>query len=592
MSITEASNALTSNIDMADAHGIVCLLGQSDAQLFAGFSTHASLFDAHLLQQLLHFAKQQSELIGNGSGRIVFAGCGTSGRFAQFCSHAYNRVLSNLTTTTTRFEYLIAAGDCALVGAQELAEDKPEMGIADLQQVEQQQDAKNIIYVGITCGISAPYVAGQLYHAMQHKYKLNCLLGFNPLELARNVTIEGWQIDNAKTTFKQVLQQYVATEKNFVALNPVVGPEPITGSTRMKGGSATKIILDSCFGLAYRMATTTIANPLQTLIEILHQFETTYRYTYLHSRPISQLVQCAANSLQHGAHVYYLGYGKSGVLGFIDASEQTPTYGAQWNDVRGFLYGAWQTYGNKQAQEMEQQSSDMYKIGWNHFEQDIVLKEHDTVIGIWMEPEGDAQVYKEMVRLLQHAAKYTKHTAVIHVQQQSSSSSIMFGSETLATFVPSFDAHVTHMVSIPLPKTSILPQLNSFAEFAVKLVLNAITTGAHVLKGMTYGNRMINLRMSNNKLYFRAIQIVQHVMQVTEQQATECIQRAIYRNQYNANQVPLHSVESHIQQATGQNLIVPMALLMAHDSTMTWQQALQVLSMQPIVRLAIASAKK
>ena len=46
------------------------------------------------------------------------------------------------------------------------------------------------------------------------------------------------------------------------------------------------------------------------------------------------------------------------------------------------------------------------------------------------------------------------------------------------------------------------------AHFALKLVLNAITTCANVIRGAVHGNTMINLTVSNNKLFHRAAEIV------------------------------------------------------------------------------------
>ncbi|CAN2390995.1 negative regulation of glucokinase activity [Pristimantis euphronides] len=72
---------------------------------------------------------------------------------------------------------------------------------------------------------------------------LPVLIGFNPVSMARNDRIEGWD-----STFRQVAEQMQNlhdAQRAFV-LNPAVGPEALCGSSRMKGGSATRILWKLC----------------------------------------------------------------------------------------------------------------------------------------------------------------------------------------------------------------------------------------------------------------------------------------------------------------------------------------------------------
>jgi N-acetylmuramic acid 6-phosphate (MurNAc-6-P) etherase len=75
---------------------------------------------------------------------------------------------------------------------------------------------------------SAPYVASQLDYAMDNEIYECVLLGFNSVELARNAPIENWN-----KTFREVAVNLQKRERHFI-INPIVGPETITGSTRMK----------------------------------------------------------------------------------------------------------------------------------------------------------------------------------------------------------------------------------------------------------------------------------------------------------------------------------------------------------------------
>jgi len=102
---------------------------------------------------------------------------------------------------------------------------------------------------------SAGYVAGQLVYSMDQPHFTTVLLGFNPVALARDTPIENWNL-----TFRQVASRLnqaqakdyadgVAPPRHYI-LNPLVGPETLTGSSRMKGGSATKFILETIFAHA------------------------------------------------------------------------------------------------------------------------------------------------------------------------------------------------------------------------------------------------------------------------------------------------------------------------------------------------------
>ena len=101
--------------------------------------------------------------------------------------------------------------------------------------------------------MSAPYVAGQLDLLMNliptNNDILGCaLIGFNPIRMARQTN---FMINKTNQTFLNILQNMESLEikypNKYFILNPLIGPEPITGSSRMKSGSSTKILLDILF---------------------------------------------------------------------------------------------------------------------------------------------------------------------------------------------------------------------------------------------------------------------------------------------------------------------------------------------------------
>jgi N-acetylmuramic acid 6-phosphate etherase len=150
------------------------------------------------------------ESLQNG-GRLFYIGAGTSGRLgvldASECPPTFN-------AAPDLVQGIIAGGDSALSRATETTEDDPAIGVRDLQ-------AKNFRTQDVLCGIAAsgrtPYVLGAIEEANRMDavtIGVSCVPGS---ELSRRVKI---------------------------AITPAPGPEIIAGSTRMKAGTATKMVLN------------------------------------------------------------------------------------------------------------------------------------------------------------------------------------------------------------------------------------------------------------------------------------------------------------------------------------------------------------
>jgi N-acetylmuramic acid 6-phosphate etherase len=144
-------------------------------------------------------------------GRLFYIGAGTSGRLgvldASECPPTFN-------VSHEMVQGIIAGGETALSRATEASEDNPGMGIRDLR-------ARGFHMGDVLCGIAAsgrtPYVLG----AVEEANRLNCL------------TIGVSCTPGSKLS--QIAQ---------IAITPVPGPEVIAGSTRLKAGTATKLVLN------------------------------------------------------------------------------------------------------------------------------------------------------------------------------------------------------------------------------------------------------------------------------------------------------------------------------------------------------------
>ncbi len=144
-------------------------------------------------------------------GRLIYVGAGTSGRLGVLdASECPPTFLSD----PKMVQGIIAGGWDALRMAIEGAEDHAEVGAA---AIDEKQVGPNDVVFGITTGGTTPYVHGALKRAKER---------------------------GAKTVFFACVKaEHVATDAD-VNIRILVGPEVVTGSTRMKAGTATKLVLN------------------------------------------------------------------------------------------------------------------------------------------------------------------------------------------------------------------------------------------------------------------------------------------------------------------------------------------------------------
>jgi N-acetylmuramic acid 6-phosphate etherase len=199
---TEARNPASAEIDALSSLEIVRLMNGEDALIAAAVE--------RILPAIARAIDQIAESLRNG-GRLIYLGAGTSGRLgvldASECPPTFN-------SPPWQVVGLIAGGLTALTRAIEGAEDRPELAIEDLRRLEL---SKNDVLVGIASSGRTPYVLSGL--------KFMNELGGPTIGLSCND----------------------ASEMAAVAgtmLTPVVGPEVISGSTRLKAGTATKMVLN------------------------------------------------------------------------------------------------------------------------------------------------------------------------------------------------------------------------------------------------------------------------------------------------------------------------------------------------------------
>lgn len=199
---TESRNSRTMNLDQMSALEIVTEMNQEDASVASAIQP--------FLKQIAMVARWGSQALSCG-GRILYVGAGTSGRLgvldASECPPTFGVFPGQVVG-------IIAGGEKALTTAVEDVEDSADQGYLDLKA--HQLNAKDIV-IGLAASGRTPYVLGALRYAKN--------LGCHTAAVACN---------------KNSIIGKVAE----IAIEPVTGPEVLTGSTRLKAGTAQKMILN------------------------------------------------------------------------------------------------------------------------------------------------------------------------------------------------------------------------------------------------------------------------------------------------------------------------------------------------------------
>ncbi len=199
---TEALNPATAHIDQLSTLEMLRIINEEDATVAAAVAA-----------ELPHVAKAVDAVADRfeRGGRLFYIGAGTSGRLGVLDASECPPTFS---VPASLFQGIIAGGDSALRDSSEASEDSPEQGAADLASLGfTRQDA----LIGIAASGRTPYVLGALAHAKA--------LG-------------------ALTIALTCVPYSAMAEVAEISIAPVTGPEVLTGSTRLKAGTATKLVLN------------------------------------------------------------------------------------------------------------------------------------------------------------------------------------------------------------------------------------------------------------------------------------------------------------------------------------------------------------
>ena len=206
-------------------------------------------------------------------------------------------------------------------------------------------------------------------------------------------------------------------------------------------------------------------------------------------KEIAAVMVLAAKTYAAKHKIIFIGAGTSGRLGILEAVECVPTFGTNPSQIIGLIAG-----GKKAVFRSQEGAEDNATQGAKEIAQKASAG--DLVIGL--AASGNTPYVQGA---LQKARQMGAHTALVSCNKQAQTLYVQ-----------------THICLLTGPE-ALTGSTRMKAGTATKMALNAITTGAMVLCGKTFGNLMVDVRPTNQKLIARAIRLICTVAQTDEKTA-------------------------------------------------------------------------
>jgi len=248
-----------------------------------------------------------------------------------------------------------------------------------------------------------------------------------------------------------------------------------------------------------RTASIDLASPLEIVDMINAEDRRVPEVVATQREQIARAIEFAEATFRAGGRLFYVGAGTSGRLGVLDASEIPPTFGANPEMVQGIIAG-----GLPALTRAQEGAEDVVGNGARAMDEHGIGAK-DFVIGI--AASGTTPYVRAA---LERAAVLGAKTGIVAC------------SPPPADLVAKVDVTILPIVGPEVVTGSTRMK----AGTATKLVLNTITTGAMIRLGKTYGNLMVDLRATNNKLVDRSQRIVMEVTGVSRDEATKLLEAA------------------------------------------------------------------
>jgi N-acetylmuramic acid 6-phosphate etherase len=222
---------------------------------------------------------------------------------------------------------------------------------------------------------------------------------------------------------------------------------------------------------------------------------------------IEPLVEGIVDRLNKGGRVFYIGAGTSGRLGIVDASECPPTFGVPEDMFIGIIAG-----GDRAIRKAVEFAEDNRGQGWTDL-QTYGINELDVVVGL-------------------AASGSTPY--VVGALDLSQKNGILTGCITCNPGSPVTEV-CDHPIVAEVGSEYVTGSTRMKSGTAQKLILNMISTASLIRFGRVKGNRMVDMQLSNNKLWDRAQRIVSEQLNIPKSDAMQLLKvygsvRAVLEN--------------------------------------------------------------
>jgi N-acetylmuramic acid 6-phosphate etherase len=212
---------------------------------------------------------------------------------------------------------------------------------------------------------------------------------------------------------------------------------------------------------------------------------------------IEKLVNVIVKKMKSGGRLFYLGAGTSGRLGIVDASECPPTYGVPHGLVIGLIAG-----GDKAIRKAVEFAEDSTTQGWKDLQAHKITS-NDVVIGI--------------------AASGTT-PYVIGALEKCNSKKIITGCITCNAGSPVAKT-AKYPIEVVVGPEFVTGSTRMKSGTAQKLVLNMISTSVMIKLGRVRGNKMVDMKLSNNKLVDRGTKMIMRELKISFAKANALLMR-------------------------------------------------------------------
>ena len=260
-----------------------------------------------------------------------------------------------------------------------------------------------------------------------------------------------------------------------------------------------------------------------TVADILDSFkEAIYHLYESNSDQIVKLIDIYGETLKKNGNVRYCGTSDYGVLALIDSSECPPTFGADFNDIRGFILDGWQDMDNRKGElEMKCEQLDItLEDCFNKTQSD-----NNTHLVLCFDDES----VKLIPRIKRRQADLKGNFHYLTLDSSTGMPFKMIKNERKSG-CDSFDSMLENCqrnLQCKLVRSFLI--LSKVNCLSLKL-LNTCSTGGHIVKGKIARNRMIDVKLTNSKLLERGTLIVQDFTNVEYDSAKMAILRSIHES--------------------------------------------------------------